>query len=201
GGGSAVEVRTAPEAGAGQVLAEAGVREPWLQTLSVVTPPADIPTHITVDVTTLTVGDVVRVGDLVLPRGVTAAIDADTPVVVAAGAAALEVPEAAEGEEGEATEGEAGAESTADAGAAEGGGGGGRRQRVVRHPEGGRARRRTGHPGRGVRPLSPQPGRRGGRRTGRPPRRPPEAGQEGARPHHRGHHRWSTSGPRLPADV
>jgi large subunit ribosomal protein L25 len=101
-----------------RVLSDDGVIEHSLQTLSVVTTPADIPTHITVDITALAVGDVVRVGDLVLPRGVTAANDPDTPVVVAAGAAALEEPEA-EGEEGE--EGEAGAEGTGDAGAAEGG--------------------------------------------------------------------------------
>jgi len=102
-----------------QVLADDGMLEHSLQTLSVVTTPSDNPTHITVDVTTLRVGDVVRVGDLSLPRGVTAANDADTPVVVAAGAAALEEPEAeaAEGEEGEEAEAGEGAES----GAAEGG--------------------------------------------------------------------------------
>ena len=81
------------------MLSDDGVIEHSLQTLSVITTPADIPTHITVDISDLAVGDVVRVGDLVLPRGVTAAIDPDTPVVVAAGAAVEEEPVAEEGEE------------------------------------------------------------------------------------------------------
>jgi large subunit ribosomal protein L25 len=99
-----------------QVMADDGVIEHSLQTLPVITTPADIPTHITVDVTRLAVGDVVRVGDLSLPPGVTAAIDPDTPVVVAAGAAAEEpVAEAEAGEEGAEGEGAEGA------GAAEGG--------------------------------------------------------------------------------
>ncbi len=114
-----VDVPLILEGEARQVLSDDGVIEHSLQTLSVVTTPADIPTHITVDISAMAVGDVLRVGDLVMPRGVTIAGDPDTPVVVAAGAAALEEPEveAAEGEEGEAEGGEA-AES---AGAAEGG--------------------------------------------------------------------------------
>ena len=100
-----VDVPVILEGEARQVMADDGVLEHSLQTLSVVTTPADIPTHITVDVTSLSVGDVVRVGDLVLPRGVTAAVDADTPVVVAAGAAVEEAPVAEEGEEAEAGEG------------------------------------------------------------------------------------------------
>ena len=89
-----------------------GVLEHSLQTLSVITTPADIPTHITVEISNLAVGDVVRVGDLVLPPGVTISVDPDTPVVVAAGAAVEEAPVAEEAEgEGEGDE----------AGAAEGG--------------------------------------------------------------------------------
>jgi large subunit ribosomal protein L25 len=99
-----------------QVLADDGVIEHSLQSLSVVTTPADIPTHILVDVSQLTIGDVVRVGDLVLPSGVTAAVDPDTPVVVAAGAAVEPEPEVAEGEEGAEGEGQGD-----EAGAAEGG--------------------------------------------------------------------------------
>jgi large subunit ribosomal protein L25 len=101
-----------------RVLSDDGVIEHSLQTLSVVTTPADIPTHITVDISALAVGDVVRVGDLVLPRGVTAANDPDTPVVVAAGAAVEQEPVAEEGEdgaEGEGAEGAGAAEGGADA--------------------------------------------------------------------------------------
>jgi len=105
-----------------RVLSDNGVIEHSLQSLAVVTTPADIPPSITVDISELVIGDVLRVGDLVLPRGVTAAVDPDTPIVVAAGAAVEEEPvaEAAEGEEGEG-EGEAAGDTEGAAGAAEGG--------------------------------------------------------------------------------
>jgi large subunit ribosomal protein L25 len=114
-----VEVPIVLEGEARQVLADDGMLEHSLQTLSVITTPAEIPTHITVDVSGLSIGDVVRVGDLVLPSGVSATADPDTAVVVAAGAAALEVAEAeeaeGEGAEGEAAEGEAGEAPAGDA--------------------------------------------------------------------------------------
>ncbi len=89
-----------------QVLSEGGVIEHALSALSVITTPRDIPTHLTVDISGLAIGDVVRVSDLTLPRGVTTDIDPDAPVVVAAGAAVEPVEEEAEGEEAEG-EGEA----------------------------------------------------------------------------------------------
>jgi large subunit ribosomal protein L25 len=101
-----------------RVLSDNGVIEHSLQSLSVVTTPADIPPHITVDISELVIGDVLRVGDLALPSGVTAAVDPDTPVVVAAGAAVEEEPVA---EEAEGEEGEAAGESEGAAGAAQGG--------------------------------------------------------------------------------
>ena len=107
-----VDVPIVLEGEAKRLQSDNGVLEHSLQTLSVITTPADIPTHITVEISNLSVGDVVRVGDLVLPPGVTISVDPDTPVVVAAGAAVEEEPEAEEGEaEGEGDE----------AGAAEGG--------------------------------------------------------------------------------
>ena len=109
-----VEVPIILEGEARRVLSDDGVIEHSLQSLSVVTTPADIPTHITVDISNLTVGDVVRVGDLALPRGVTIVVDPDTPVVVAAGAPAEPEPEV----EGE---GEGEGEGDEAAGAAEGG--------------------------------------------------------------------------------
>ena len=96
-----------------QVLSEGGVIEHSLSSLSVITTPRDIPTHLTVDISGLAIGDVIRVGDLTLPRGVRTDVDPEAPVAVAAGAAIEPEPEVAEGE-GE--EGEGAAE------AAEGGG-------------------------------------------------------------------------------
>jgi large subunit ribosomal protein L25 len=104
-----VDVPVVLEGEAKQVQSEGGVIELALPTLAVVTTPRDIPPHITVDVSGLAIGDVVRVGDVALPAGVTAAVDADTPVVVAAGMAPEEVtPEGEEGEEAEGAEGAAG---------------------------------------------------------------------------------------------
>jgi large subunit ribosomal protein L25 len=89
-----------------KVLSEGGVIEHMLTTLTVITTPADIPPQITVDVSDLSVGDIIRVSDLPLPSGVTAGIDADSPVVLAAGAAPAEVEAAVEGEEAEDGEAE-----------------------------------------------------------------------------------------------
>jgi large subunit ribosomal protein L25 len=111
-----VDVPIVLEGEAKRLQSDNGVLEHSLQTLAVITTPADIPTHITVEISNLVVGDVVRVGDLVLPRGVTAAVDADTPVVVAAGAAVeVEPVVEGEGEEGEGAEGAGAAEGGADA--------------------------------------------------------------------------------------
>jgi large subunit ribosomal protein L25 len=100
-----------------QVLSEGGVIEHALSALGVTTTPRDIPTHLTVDISGLAIGDVIRVSDLTLPRGVTTDVDPDAPVVVAAGAAVEPVPEEAEGEgEGEGEEaGEGGGEAAASA--------------------------------------------------------------------------------------
>ena len=107
-----VDVPIVLEGEAKRLLADNGVIEQALTTLAVLTTPADIPPQITIDITNLTVGDIVRVGDLVLPAGVTSALDPDTAVLIAAGSAELE-EEAVEAVEGEG-EGE-------EAGAAEGG--------------------------------------------------------------------------------
>jgi large subunit ribosomal protein L25 len=106
-----VDVPIALEGEAKQVLSDGGLIEQALSTLSVVTTPATIPPHITVNVSELAIGDVVRVADLTLPAGVTANVDPDTAVVVASGGAPAE-PEPEEAEEGaEAAEGAAGAEA------------------------------------------------------------------------------------------
>ena len=85
-----------------QVLNEGGVIEHTLAALSVNATPASIPNDITVDISSLAVGDTIRVGDLQLPTGVTTDVDPDTLVVIASVTrAAIEEEEAAPGEEGE----------------------------------------------------------------------------------------------------
>ncbi len=108
-----VDVPIVLEGEAKRLQQDGGVIEQALTSLAVVTTPATIPPQITIDISDLAVGDIVRVGDLVLPAGVTSDLDPETAVLIAAGSAALEAEvAAAEGEaEGEGEE----------AGAAEGG--------------------------------------------------------------------------------
>jgi large subunit ribosomal protein L25 len=102
-----------------QVLSEGGVIEHLLSALAVITTPRDIPDHLIIDITGLTIGDVIRVDDISLPRGVSTDVDPETAVVVAAGAAVEPEPEVVEGE-GEEGEGapEAAAEGGGEAGRA-----------------------------------------------------------------------------------
>jgi large subunit ribosomal protein L25 len=76
-----------------------------LYQLEITALPGDIPTELTVDISGLAVGDLIRVGDLQLPRGVTTEIDPEEPVVVARAEVVVELEEA-EVEEAEAAEGE-----------------------------------------------------------------------------------------------
>ncbi|MGH9115718.1 MAG: 50S ribosomal protein L25 [Acidimicrobiales bacterium] len=88
---------------------EKGVVEQVLTSLTVRAVPARIPPHLEVDVTDLTVGDAVRVGDLVLPDGATTDVAPEDLVVVASVTRAAVEPEEVEAAEGEpAAEGEAG---------------------------------------------------------------------------------------------
>ncbi len=61
-----------------------GLVDQQLFTLPVRAKPADIPTHVEVDISGLTIGAVVRVGDLALPKGVSVDLDAEVPVVTGA---------------------------------------------------------------------------------------------------------------------
>jgi large subunit ribosomal protein L25 len=110
-----VDVPVVIEGEARQVLSEGGRIEHALMSLTVETTPRHIPPHIAVDVTELTVGDVIRVGDLVLPDRVTTSVDPDAPVVIAAGAAAEEEAPAAEEEGEEAPEAAEGGPAEGDA--------------------------------------------------------------------------------------
>jgi large subunit ribosomal protein L25 len=83
-----------------EVDAGGGVVEQPLTSLTIRATPAAIPAGIEVDITALSMGDTIRVGDLTLPDGVATEVDADEPVVIARAGVALE--EAAPAEEAEA---------------------------------------------------------------------------------------------------
>jgi large subunit ribosomal protein L25 len=113
-----------------------GVVEQAMFALTIHATPSAIPAHLEVDISGLTIGDAIRVGDLKLPAGVTTEVDPEEAIVVAQGAQVSELDlipeadvealqelaeavaeqEAAEGEGGEGADGEG-----AGGGAAEGG--------------------------------------------------------------------------------
>ncbi|MCL6094430.1 MAG: 50S ribosomal protein L25 [Actinobacteria bacterium] len=86
---------------------EGGIVEQQLFNLTVRAVPSDIPSAITVDVSGLEVGSVIRVADLPLPPGVTAEVDGDTVVVAGqvlrakAAQAGVQREESSSGAEGE----------------------------------------------------------------------------------------------------
>lgn len=91
------------------VVADGGLVDSAVDSIEVVTTPTNLPSEILVDITNMQPGDVIRLGDLTLPAGVTAVADDDLVVVsilhTAAGASA-EGEAASEGEsEGESAEG------------------------------------------------------------------------------------------------
>lgn len=84
-------------------------------TITVSAPADRIPESIDIDVSDLEVGDSIRMGDVVLPEGVTTEVDAEEPLVVATGSSVS--ADAAEIEAGDAEVAEAqAAESEADGG-------------------------------------------------------------------------------------
>ncbi|RMH84201.1 MAG: 50S ribosomal protein L25 [Actinomyces sp.] len=97
-----------------------GMVDQVLHTLTVSARPADVPDVLRLDISGLEIGDVVRVGDLELPAGVTTDVDADEAVATAVVTrSTLEAMAAEEGEEAAAEAGEAGeaaGEADADAG-------------------------------------------------------------------------------------
>jgi large subunit ribosomal protein L25 len=105
---------------------ENGVVEQVLTSLTVNATPDRIPSNIEVDISALTVGEGIRVGDVRLPDGVTTDVSPDDPVVMASVTraaveeAAEEAAEAAEGEAAAAPEGAAAAAPAAQAGEASG---------------------------------------------------------------------------------
>jgi large subunit ribosomal protein L25 len=107
-----------------QVTREGGTVDQALFHLTISAKPGSIPNELTVDISGLTIGDAVRVGDIALPEGVETEVDAEEPVVIGSAPQAEEVVEAAEGEPAEeGAEGEPAAAGEApDAAASEGGG-------------------------------------------------------------------------------
>ena len=108
---------------ADEVTNNDGMVDQNLFALTVSAAPDNIPTEIELDVSALTIGDSLRVADLVLPAGVTTEVDPEDAVAVAmitrstleqlaaeeaaaeeAAAAEAAAAEGAEGEDGEATE-------------------------------------------------------------------------------------------------
>ena len=74
-----------------------GVVEQALFALTIHATPSAIPSHIEVDISDLTIGDAIRVGDLKLPAGVTTEVDPEEAIVVGQGAQTSEldlIPEA-----------------------------------------------------------------------------------------------------------
>ena len=102
--------------GEAAAVREGGVVDQGLYFLHVAAKPADIPNEITVDITGLSIGDAIRVGDLQLPAGATTDVDPEETVVSAAMAQSAEASPA-EGDEGEGegAEGEGDAEAGGDA--------------------------------------------------------------------------------------
>jgi large subunit ribosomal protein L25 len=107
-----------------QVTRDGGTVDQALFHLTISAKPGSIPNELTVDISGLTIGDAVRVGDIALPEGVETEVDAEEPVVIGSAPQAEEVVEVPEGEEvEEGAEGEAAAAGEApDAAPSEGGG-------------------------------------------------------------------------------
>lgn len=104
----AVPVRLIGEAKA--VLAEGGLVDPSHDTIDIVTTPANMPSEISIDVSGMQPGEVIRLGQIALPAGTRALGDPEMPIVTAiagsraeaapapAAAEAAPAPAAGEGE-------------------------------------------------------------------------------------------------------
>lgn len=100
------EVPIVLEGEATQVLQERGVVAQELHMLTVMAKPADIPGHLSLDISDLEIGQTMTLADIVLPAGVTTEVELDQAVVTAQVTRAVEAETAAEGEEAEGEEGE-----------------------------------------------------------------------------------------------
>ncbi|MDQ4134488.1 MAG: 50S ribosomal protein L25 [Actinomycetota bacterium] len=99
-----------------EVQRNEGVLDQQLFALAVRATPMDIPAGIEVDISALTIGDAIRVGDLTLPANVTTEVDPEEPVVAVQASRVADEIEAVEGAEAEGA-----AEAAAEAEGASGG--------------------------------------------------------------------------------
>lgn len=93
-----VEVSISLEGEAELVSREGGVVDQVLQSLWITAKPADIPSGLTVDISSLEIGGALRVSDIALPDGVTTQVDPEDAVVTATHGVSEEELEAAEAE-------------------------------------------------------------------------------------------------------
>lgn len=76
------------------VLAEGGLVDAATDTLDLVTTPANMPSEVTIDVSNMQPGDVIRLAEVTLPAGCRALGDPDMPVVTAVAGSKSEAPAA-----------------------------------------------------------------------------------------------------------
>jgi len=121
-----VDVPIVLEGEAEEVEKNDGTIDHVLFTLVVNAKPGDIPNEITIDISTLVIGDTIRVSDLRLPAGVSTDVDPEEAVIIAQHSAVAAEAEAIAEHDAEiaaeqSEEAEAEAEADADAGDGEGG--------------------------------------------------------------------------------
>lgn len=85
----AVPVRLVGEAKA--VIAEGGLVDPSQDTIDIVTTPTNMPSEISIDISAMQPGDVIRLGQITLPAGTRALGDADLAIVTAIAGSKAEV--------------------------------------------------------------------------------------------------------------
>ena len=122
-----VDVPIVLEGEAKEVANADGTVDQQMFTLSIKSKPGNIPNEIRIDVSGLTIGDAIRVGELPLPAGVETEVDPEETVVVAqitrATIEAEQLEEEAAAEAAEGAEGEGGGEGGGDEATSEAGDG------------------------------------------------------------------------------
>jgi large subunit ribosomal protein L25 len=102
------------------VIAEGGLVDAAVDTITVRTTPRNVPGAFSWDISEMQIGDVVRVSELTMPEGVELVDDPEAAIVTALAAQVEKVEEVEEVEGEEVAEGEAAAATSAEGGAAPG---------------------------------------------------------------------------------
>jgi large subunit ribosomal protein L25 len=97
------------------VVAANGLVDPAVDSVDVVTTPANMPNEFVVDITEMQPGDVIRLGDLKMPAGATAVGDPEMPIVTVLSLRAEEAVATADAEAAEEAADEAADEAAAEA--------------------------------------------------------------------------------------